>query len=264
MSKPVEKLKKMVSAQRMTSRIVLGVFILLVISALVAFGLVAIIEQYYPLDEDGSLLVFALIVLAISIVIGTGLSVLFSRILVKNTAPYVDALQRVSECDFSVQVKELPFFENLHIAKNFNNMVSQLKSVETLRESFVSDFSHEFKTPIVSIQGFATLLKDENLTVEQRNEYLDVILSESKRLVDLSQNVLTLTRLDSQQVVWEKYRLDEQLRHCMLLFDKACSDKQIELELNCPPMMIVGCEKLYSQVWVNLISFPSMVTRRLL
>ena len=134
-------------------------------------------------------------------------------------------------------------------------MVEQLASVETLRESFVSDFSHEFKTPIVSIEGFAKLLKDPNLSAEERNEYLDVILSESKRLVELSESVLMLTRLDSHKVVLEKYRLDEQLRQCVLLFDQSATEQGIELDLDLEEEIVVnGAINLNKQIWVNLLS----------
>ena len=140
------------------------------------------------------------------------------------------------------------------IAENFNEMARRLESVETLREDFVSSFSHEFKTPIVSISGFAKLLKSPNLTAEERNEYLDVIIDESNRLVRLSESVLMLSRLDSQTIVNEKFLLDEQIRQSMLLFDRACNDKNIELCADLEEISVTSEKKLVSQIWVNLLS----------
>ncbi len=161
---------------------------------------------------------------------------------------------KIAECDFSVRIKDSSVFANFGIAQNFNNMAEQLESVETLRENFISDFSHEFKTPIVSIAGFAKLLKDPTLTAEQRNEYLDVIIDESDRLVGLSESVLMLNRLDSQVIVKEEYCLTEQIRQCVLMFDRQCQDKNINLDMELEETQINSNAKLLSQVWVNLMS----------
>lgn len=239
---------------RLTLIVVLGTFVLLLISTLITTGLVAIIAQYWTLD-DNQVLLFGLVTLAISIVIGIGLSFAFSAIMIKSTQPYLEAVRKISEFDFSVRIKDKPIMSNLGIAESINAMAEQLGSVETLRDGFVSDFSHEFKTPIVSIAGFATLLKDKSLSEEERNEYLDVIIDESHRLVELSESVLMLSRLDSQTIINEDYLLDEQLRQCILLFSRQCSQKNIALEADFgDEIPIYSCKKLLSQVWVNLMS----------
>lgn len=240
-------------SSKLTRIFIFGVFILFAIAVVVTIGAGAAISSVWKLDDAGSLFAYTAIILAISLVVGTALAVLYSRIMVKETKPYIEALQRISECDFSVRVSDSDLLSDLHLSENFNRMVEQLASVETLRESFVSDFSHEFKTPIVSIAGFATLLKDPNLTTAERNEYLDVIIDESNRLVGLSESVLMLTRLDSQVVVNECYRLDEQIRQCVLLFDKGCTERRITIEPNLDVDEIVGCQKLNSQIWMNLL-----------
>lgn len=238
---------------RMTLITVLGIFVLLFISMLVTLGLVSFIAQYWTVDKENTVL-FGLVALMISLIVGVGLSFAFSAILRKAIIPYLDALQEITDCNFSVRINDRPILANLGIADTINSMAEQLGSVETLREGFVSDFSHEFKTPIVSIAGFATLLKDKNLTEEDRNEYLDVIIDESHRLVELSESVLMLSRLDSQTIVNESFLLDEQLRQCMLLFARPCSAKNINLTADFDALPIVGCKKLMSQIWVNLLS----------
>lgn len=240
---------------RLTLIIVLGTVVLLLLSTLATTGIVAIIAQYWTVQDNNQLLLYSLVTMGISIVIGFGLSFGFSAIMVKTSQPYLNAFHRITEFDFSVRIKDNQIMSNLGLAESINTMAEQLGSVETLRDGFVSDFSHEFKTPIVSIAGFATLLKDKNLSEDERNEYLDVIIDESHRLVELSESVLMLSRLDSQTIINENYLLDEQLRQCMLLFSRQCSQKNITLEADFDDEIpIYSCKKLVSQVWVNLLS----------
>ena len=196
---------------RITFIVVLGMFVLLTISSLITFGLSAFVAKWMQVSED-NVLVFGVIVLAMSIIFGLALSFAYSAVMIKASKPYLEALEKVAEGDFSVRITDPSVFANFGIAHNFNNMAQQLEGVETLREGFISDFSHEFKTPIVSISGFARLLKDPKLSAEQRNEFLDVIITESDRLVGLSESVLMLNRLDTQVVSSEQFSLDEQLR----------------------------------------------------
>lgn len=239
---------------RITFIVVLCLFVLLMVTMIATLGLTSLIARYWHVDEDNVLL-FATIILALSIVFGVALSFAYSAIIVKASRPYLDALQKVAEGDYSVRIEDSVVFSNFNIAKNFNYMTSQLQSVETLRENFVSDFSHEFKTPISSISGFAKLLKNPQLTAEQRNEYLDVIIDESRRLVELSESVLMLNRLDStDEIQNEVFSLDEQLRQCVLLFEQQCEEKGIELNVELDQTDINSNCKLLNQVVVNLLS----------
>ncbi len=239
---------------RITLIVVAGLFVLLTLSSIITFGLSAIVAKWMHVTED-NILVFGVIVMGMSVVFGLALSFAYSAIMIKASKPYLEALQRVAECDFSVRIEDSSIFANFGIADNFNNMTKQLESVETLREGFISDFSHEFKTPIVSISGFAKLLKDPKLTREQRNDFLDVIIAESDRLVGLSESVLLLNRLDTQTIQTELYPLDEQLRQCVLMFDEQCQTKNLALEVNIEDNVQINSNpKLLKQVWVNLLS----------
>ena len=250
--KPVGQRKSNVF-NRITLIVILGLFVLLVISMLITAGITAFMARYWHVPED-EYFVYGITVLVVSILVGTLLSVAFSTIIVRSTRPYIEALGKIAECDFSVRVNDSPIFTNVGIAGTVNRLAEQLGSVETLREDFVSNFSHEFKTPIVSISGFATLLKNANLSDEERAEYLDIIIDESNRLVRLSESVLMLTRLDSQTIVKEPFLLDEQIRQCMVLFDRPCSVKNIEISADLEEISLFSEKKLLSQVWVNLLS----------
>lgn len=126
--------------------------------------------------------------------------------------------------------------------------------METLREGFISDFSHEFKTPIVSLAGFVALLQRPDVSDEDKKEYLAVISEECGRLVRLSDNVLTLSGLEGRQVTLQSFVLDEQLRRCMLMFEKQCAEKGVEMCADLPQITVRSESKLLSQVWVNLLS----------
>ena len=141
------------------------------------------------------------------------------------------------------------------LVNSFNDMAQELGSIEMFRKDFINNFSHEFKTPIVSIRGFAKQLERDDLTDEQRREYAAIIVSESERLANMSSNILLLTKLENQQIVTDKakYRLDEQLRSCILLLEKQWEAKNIDLSLNLDEVDYVGNEEMMSHIWVNLI-----------
>lgn len=142
-----------------------------------------------------------------------------------------------------------------HFSNKFNHMAEELGSVEMLRTDFVGNFSHEFKTPIVSIRGFAKALKWDDLTEEERTEYLDIIISESERLSELSQNVLYLSKIENQTIITNKrrYNLSEQIRRVVALLDHKFSEKQLEVLFDSDEFMITANEEMMKQVWINLL-----------
>ena len=142
------------------------------------------------------------------------------------------------------------------LAHHFNLMTRELKNMEYLRKDFVSNVSHEFKTPIASIQGFARLLKSKDLTKEEFDEYTDVIISESGRLAKLSSNLLRLSRLENQAIPEQEteFSLDEQIRKTILLLENDWSKKNLDLDIDMQDIMYLGNEEMLQQVWINLIS----------
>ncbi len=134
-------------------------------------------------------------------------------------------------------------------------MAQELGGIEMFRENFINSFSHEFKTPIVSIQGFAKQLKKENLSEEKKQEYIDIIISESKRLTNLSSNILMLSKLENQQIITDKtsFSLDEQIRNCILLLEKQWTAKDISFDIDMQEIQYTTNAEMLSQVWVNII-----------
>ena len=169
----------------------------------------------------------------------------------------VRAMQAVSRGDFSVRVdaEDVPG-DMGELASSFNDMATELGGLEMFRKDFINNFSHEFKTPIVSIRGFAKQLERDDLTEAQRREYLDIIVSESDRLANMASNVLLLSKLENQTIVTDRedYRLDEQLRRCVLLLEKQWSEKALEPDVELEEITYCGNEEMMNHIWVNLLN----------
>ena len=166
-----------------------------------------------------------------------------------------EATRKVAEGDFSVRLPVKRQDELGQLMENFNHMAQELQSIEYLQKDFISNVSHEFKTPIASIQGFATLLKSPETSEEERQEYTSIIIKESQRLSRLSQNLLRLSRLEYQQRLTadEPFSLDEQLRQTVLLLEPEWAPRGIKWLVNLESAVIRGDAELLQQVWINLL-----------
>ena len=145
--------------------------------------------------------------------------------------------------------------EIAQLADDFNRMAHELKSVEYLRRDFTSNLSHELKSPVASIRGYARLLQMEGLSPEQRQEYVSAIAAESQRLGSLSDNLLRLTRLEGQapKLALEKFCLDEQLRRCVTSLYPQIQKKSQSIQADLPRVLILADQELLNQVWQNLL-----------
>lgn len=191
-----------------------------------------------------------------SIVIGGVVAVYVGRQIIKPMQKINDAFNELSKGNFDVRIENDTKVEEIkEIAKRFNAMVFDLSHVETLRSDFVVNVSHEFKTPIASIEGYATLLQNPSLSQEKRIYYVEKILGNTGRLSKLSSNVLTLSKLENQETVMNKkeYRLDEQLRKAVLLLEDKWSAKNLEFDIELERQFFYGNEQLLDQVWFNLL-----------
>ncbi|HML38464.1 MAG TPA: HAMP domain-containing sensor histidine kinase [Bacillota bacterium] len=167
----------------------------------------------------------------------------------------VDVLNRIARGDFNVSVPTYdrdPFPE---LAESINKMARELGSMETMRQDFISNVSHEIQSPLTSISGFAALLKSGALTPEQRIHYIEVIESESRRLSKLSENLLKLSALeaDGTSINRREYRLDKQIEHITLMMEPHWMEKDINVEAELQKAVYSGDEELLSQVWINLL-----------
>lgn len=167
----------------------------------------------------------------------------------------LEATKAISRGDFSVRVDEEGEGDLGELLRSFNRMTEELGSTELMRNDFINTFSHEFKTPIVSIRGFARRMRDGNLTREQQEEYLQFIAEESERLSNLSSSVLLIARYENQRLVTEQtdYALDEQIRTCILRLESQWSAKGLLFDLDLPELPYRNNMEMMDHVWMNLI-----------
>ncbi len=171
------------------------------------------------------------------------------------------ATAKVAQGDFSVYVPPLHTADKLDyldvMILDFNTMVEELGSIETLKTDFFSNVSHEMKTPLAVIQNYAQLLQKENLTEEERREYADSILQSTRKLSSLITNILKLNKLEKQTIrpVPEQYDLCQQLCGCALQFEDAWEKKEIEFIAELEDRVIIEADLgLLELVWTNLLS----------
>ena len=168
----------------------------------------------------------------------------------------VHALEQVSAGNFDVRLKENDiWYEVREMNLNFNKMVKELNSIETLQSDFIQNVSHEIKTPLAAIEGYAALLSASTRD-EQNKLYAEQILKSSRQLSTLTGNILKLSKLENQSIISEKktFSLDEQIRQAVLSLEPIWSAKNIDIDLNLPEISFYGNEDLIFQIWTNLIS----------
>lgn len=195
-----------------------------------------------------------------SIIIGTLLSFIIGNTVLKPLSELIKATKRVAGGDYTVRL-EIGWIEKhtvrelRELIRDFNEMTEELRNTELFRKDFISSFSHEFKTPLVSIRGFARQLYEGGLTPEQEREFSKIILDETEYLSVLSQNTLLMTNLENKDIVTEKtdFSLDEQLRGCMIRLEPQWSAKNIEIDMEgLDDVRFYWNEQLLAHVWNNL------------
>ncbi|MBR6044327.1 MAG: HAMP domain-containing histidine kinase [Ruminococcus sp.] len=233
------------------------VFLIILAAGTITFGTVMLLRLlgYFPSSFEGPLIFTALFVIS-SAIIGTIISYFVSKHVLAPLSELKKAMSEVEKGNFNVSVdpEGTPdVFADL--IENFNLMTKELSGIEMFRSDFINSFSHEFKTPIVSIEGFAKRLKKEDIPEEKRREYIDIIISESKRLTGLSTSILLLNKLENQEYISDRssFLIDEQLRNCILLLEKQWTKKNISFVIELEPVEIYTNQEMLSQAWLNIL-----------
>lgn len=207
----------------------LVVFIILTCTLIIAMSLTFVLYRLgiWTAQRVGIFTVLAGIS-ALSLLLGTAITVILSGNIVRPVNALSTAMQRVANGDYDVKLETKSNFEIIRrVYSDFNHMVDELNAVETLRNDFVSNVSHEFKTPLSSIEGYAMLLQDESLSAEARSEYTERIVVSTRRLSTLVSNILMITKIENQTMPFtlSSYRVDEQVRQSILLLENKWSEK---------------------------------------
>lgn len=243
----------------LTLRFMICIFIILVLTFTVSYCLLLLLHFAGILDCDGQgygnyrfpLLVFGMI----SVVLGVFFSLVFSRRVLKPVREVVDAVDELANGNFDIRIEIRGAREMQELSRSFNHMAEELNSLEMLRSDFVNNFSHEFKTPVASIRGFARMLQRDDLTEEERKEYLEIIEDESERLTELATNVLNLSRIENQTILSSQtvFNCSEQIRRAIVLLEPKWSKKNQNIRLECDEVRIYANMELMEQVWINLL-----------
>ncbi len=193
-----------------------------------------------------------------SIIIGISIIVMLRNLFILPIQHSIEAMKQLAEGDFNIRIQlnmKKPTLEMVKFVNCFNKTAAKLGSMEMLHKDFMNNFSHEFKTPIVSISGFAKLLRDGTLSEKEKAEYLDIIIAESDRLSTLSQSVLELSKIESQMAITKKevFNISEQIRQSIVLVDHKWLKKEIHLEMQLEEGNFYGNAALIKHIWVNLL-----------
>ena len=239
------------------------IFIISFVSVLLFIVLVTLVGLYLFLNSDAItyddiindgfwiIAVFILSGVIIGMIITTGIS----RLVLKPSWDLISGVRRLSRGDFSVRLDLGGAYEMKELSNNFNALAKELEHTEILRSDFINNFSHEFKTPIVSVKGLVELLKKSSLPDEKRLTYLQIIEEELDRLSDMATNILNLSKIENQTILTDvtRFNLSEQIRTCILLLEKKWSKKDIEFHLDFDEYYYRGNEDMLKQVWINLL-----------
>lgn len=239
------------------------VFVVQLVALLISVGVVNLLMHTGMIKEFSAESITAadslLLMTIISIVAGILISAFSGKYLLHPVNRFINQMNRLAAGDFKARIhfgKPIaahPAFQE--IEKSFNTAAEELEQTEMLRSDFINNFSHEFKTPIVSIAGFAKLLRRGNLTPEQQQEYLAIIEEESLRLSYMATNVLDLTKIENQMILTSvsHFNVSEQVRSAILLLEEKWSKKNLDFNLRIGEFDICANEEQLKHVWINLL-----------
>lgn len=169
-----------------------------------------------------------------------------------------NSIERLAHGEYGHKLKVGKYTVFRNLAIDINRLSEELQKVHMLRNDFVNSYSHEFKTPISSIKGFAQILIDDDgsLTEEEKMTYLKIISDEAERLSKLSSNTILLSQLESQKILahTKPYSLDEQLRRCVIMLSNQWTEKNIEVVGDINEVTYNGDEDMMQHLWLNLLN----------
>ncbi len=236
--------------------VLLAVLIVVGGAALILFNAGVLSPEDLPRESGNRVIVLMLVV---SLFVGIGFSYFLGWIFTRPLNIIINNMNRLATGDFKARIRFDSVFDRhptvAELSRAFNTMAEELENTEMLRSDFVNNFSHEFKTPIVSIAGFAKLLKSGDLSDDEREEYINIIEEESLRLSDMANNVLSLTKIENQRILsgLATFNLSEQIRTCFVILESKWSGRDLDFSLDFDEYDVTANEEMLKQVWLNLI-----------
>lgn len=191
-----------------------------------------------------------------SVVVGGAITKFISRSFIDPITQLGKAMKEVADGNFQVTAQCRSRLKEVNdIYDSFNLMVKELGATETLQTDFISNVSHEFKTPINAIEGYASLLQDHQQSQAEQDVYIEKILFNTHRLSTLTGNILLLSKINNQSIHPQRtvFRLDEQVRQAIVALEQKWTEKDIDFDVELDKISYSGYESLLIHVWSNLI-----------
>lgn len=251
----MKKIKSILNHMKLPALFSLGVFIVMVVSMLLVLIIATLLTQMGLLTSRDYHHLPLFLFWIVSVIYGTLMSLIISRKPLRPLNDIMQAADKIAAGDYNVRVSPAGHDTFRQLGEKFNHMAQELGSVEMLRSDFVNNFSHELKTPIVSMLGFAQVLKREDLSQQERHEYLDIIINEAQRLTSLTTNVLLLSKVENQSILTDlsQVNITEQVRKALALLQSQWSEKQLSIDVDSDEVIITANAELLNQVWINLL-----------
>lgn len=231
------------------------IFIVVICSAALVAAALFLLEI---LDASPALSITTLTaIFVVAAVMGALMSYFIGQRILAPMVKLSQASKEVAKGNFEITVSDPSKLEEVQTTfRNFNAMLRQLKSTATLSNDFVTNVSHEFKTPLNAIEGYAMLLQDPTLGEAEKNEYLEKILFNTQRMTALVSNVLTLTKLENKALAdsFTEFSLDEQIRQTVVFLEREWDAKELRIDAQLDAVRFCGSESLLPHVWSNLLS----------
>lgn len=225
----------------------------LVVGILVSVGVVMLIRYGFGWDLHSPLLPQIAVLTLAFMIVGTRF---LSKMFFDPIKRLREGMKQVADGDFSVQLTTRSSSPEIQeMFQSFNLMVQELRATEILQSDFVSGVSHEFKTPINAIEGYAMLLQGSGDQSDEQQQYVDKILFNTKRLSDLVGNILLLSKIENQSIETDRtrFRLDEQIRQSIVGLESAWEARETEFDVELDSVEYLGGEAMLRHVWDNLI-----------
>ncbi|CAM3868589.1 sensor histidine kinase [Mesobacillus zeae] len=206
--------------------------------------------------QFGEMRIFFAVILSLSLVLSIILVMISTRYIVRPVYRLTEATKQVAQGNYKIDLKVNRRDEIGQLADHFSHMAKSIEQLEEMRQEFVSNVSHEIQSPLASIQGFSQTLQVKELPEETRKHYLSIIEEESRRLSQLSKQLLMLASLEKEETIMDKSTFDvaAQIKQVLFMTEWSWREKDLAIDLDIPKTMIYADEKLMYQVWVNLIT----------
>ncbi len=237
---------------RLYATFIIGTATILLVALGVANTLEFLLTYFNVINRGYSAI---LILTMTSIVIGVAFAFILGKIILKPIATITDGMKKLSDGDFTTRIDLGKYAGMKNLANDFNTLAVELEKTEILRSDFINDFSHELKTPIVSISGLIPLLRSDRLPEEKKLQYLSIMETEANRLTQMTSNALYLSKIESQAILTNKtkFNLSEQIRNAALLLERKWTKKNVIPILEFDEFEINANEDMLMQVWVNIL-----------